>query len=81
MSAVIEQLDRLQKSGLSEEQAKIIVSLNEDTKKTLEAGIVKKADLKKDLALLEKTLSLKIYSVMTIHAGIVLAVLKLWLHD
>lgn len=93
MSSVLQYLDRLKESGFSEDQAKAIVSINQDTKEAMETTLATKTDLallkkdlellrkdtKKDLELLKKDLTIKIYSVTTIQIGVILAALRFWL--
>ena len=61
MSSVLQHLDRLKESGFSEDQAKAIVSINQDTKEAMETVLSTKKDLelfkkdtKKDLELFKK---------------------------
>ena len=74
MPAILEHLDRLKESGFSEEQAKAIVSVSHETKEKMETALA----TKKDLELLKKDMTIKIYSMTAAQIGVILAFLKLF---
>ena len=74
MPEILEYFDRLKESGFSEEQAKVIVSINHETKEKMETALA----TKKDLELLKRDMTIKIYSMTTVQIGVILAFLKLF---
>ena len=74
MPAVLDHFDRLKESGLSEEQAKVIASISHEAREQMETALA----TKKDLELLKRDVTIKIYSMTTVQIGVILAFLKLF---